>query len=93
MKLRPDLDISILKEYGFEEITEDYVVDHSDELEDFVGYAYDMGHARRGQFYYIICHPEEKQFSIYASKPDGSGTSIDIDDIFIKLIKDNIVTL
>lgn len=92
MKLRSDLDISILKEYGFEEITEDYNVEHDYKLEYFTGYVYNLGHARRGQFYYIICYPEEKQFSIYASKPDGSGTSIDIDDIFIKLIKDNIVT-
>ena len=90
MKLRPDLDISILKEYGFEEITEEYNSKHNYKLEYFKGYAYNLGHSRGGQFYYLICN-FDKVFSIYASEPDGFGSDVKIDNIFFKLINDNII--
>lgn len=52
---------------------------------------YEMGHARRGQYYYLIFNIKENKFYVLASKPDGSGSEKEIPDIIIKLVEDGIV--
>lgn len=95
MKLNTDLNIEVLEKYGFEKLDdvykENYNVDDSDNLYFLNGYIYTLGHSRRGQFYYLLCS-FIGDFSIYASKPDGSGGALNLSDpIFLNLIKDGII--
>lgn len=94
MKLTEGLNIEILKDYDFHKITEDYKREHNlDEtpIKYMYGWIYNMGHSRRGQFYYLICS-NEGNFSIVATKPDGGGGAISLEenDIFSKLFADSI---
>lgn len=88
MQLKKDL--AVLEAYGFHKIDKE----EARECEDWVlaqyEYEYNLGHSRRGQFYSVFVD-SEGVFHLYASKPDGDGGTVEIDDIFIKLIKDGIV--
>ena len=90
MKIKDGLDFSILLNYGFEKIdkkaeeeNENYTVSNFD-------YQYNIGHARRGQFYYILVNEISRNVFLYASEPDGSGTSVPAPDVLIDLIVDGI---
>lgn len=54
-------------------------------------YVYEIGHSRRGQFYYILFDINTKIFSVIATEPDGSGGDINLPDILIDLIKNEII--
>jgi hypothetical protein len=53
-------------------------------------YMYTLGHSRRGQFYYYLVD-KSGYISIYASEPDGGGTSINWDSVIIKLFKEGLL--
>jgi len=86
MKIKKEFieDISKLKEIGFdyEQITDD----NGECYETKGKLTYNLGHSRRGQFYYLIIE-NDRSVSVLATEPDGSGTSINIDDVFMKLFK------
>ena len=49
--------------------------------------SYRLGHARRGQFYYLTINKDgSREIMIYATKPDGDGTHIKIGDMILKMI-------
>lgn len=92
MKINEDYKIENLIDYGFEKIDkkeeengENYVISGFD-------YKYNIGHARRGQFYYLLI-TENRNVSIYASEPDGSGTSVLAPNILIELIQKQIIII
>ena len=64
-----------------------YVAEECDVLEyydDFL--AWGLGHARRGQHYYLLCHKDSLLISVLASKPDGDGCSIELPNELINAI-------
>jgi len=96
MKLKEGVKIEELLTLGFQILDKDYKedngIDEYDTLGVSEGYIFDLGHARRGQFYYLFCH-FSGSFSIYASEPDGSGgmCSLAYIDIFKELYDKGIV--
>lgn len=52
---------------------------------------YNIGHSRRGQFYYLILDKTSLQLSILASKADGEGSSISLPDVILKLYKNGLI--
>lgn len=90
MKISSKLDISILEKYGFEKIDKEYEKAKDDYTMCDYEYKYEIGHARRGQFYYLLVD-ENGHISIYASKPDGDGCEVSCPDILIDLIKDGVI--
>ena len=87
MKIKAELNLEVLEKYGFElydneEVSECFYVD---------GYAYCIGHSRRGQHYYLLVDSNSREISIYASEPDGSGGSINCPDILLKMFLDGII--
>jgi len=46
--------------------------------------AYEIAHARRGQFYYLLCNIETLEISVLATTPDGSGCEVLMPDILIQ---------
>jgi hypothetical protein len=46
--------------------------------------AYEISHARRGQFYYLLCNIKTLEISVLATTPDGSGCEVLMPDILIK---------
>jgi hypothetical protein len=63
------------------------VVSDRDELYWFDDYLIlNIGHSRRGQYYYIFCHKKTLELYVYASKPDGSGGVCNLPDILVQMI-------
>ena len=90
MKLKENLELDILLKYGFEKIDEDFEKEEGNDFEIYSSeYKYEIGHSRRGQFYYILV--KNREFLIFASTPDGSGTYIKSPDIFTKMAIDGIL--
>ena len=46
--------------------------------------AYEIAHARRGQYYYLLCNIENLDISVLATKPDGTGCIALMPDILIE---------
>jgi len=46
--------------------------------------AYEISHARRGQYYYLLCNIKIIDISFLAKKPDGSGSSVLMPDVLIE---------
>lgn len=70
-----------------------FVVDseYSNHYYDEGKYILDIGGTRRGQYLYLLVNPETKDVLIGATKPDGDGCEITVNDIFFKLIQDGVV--
>lgn len=91
MKIKKDIDLDILLEYGFTKINkkeellnEEYFIAQFD-------YMFRMGHSRRGQFYYLFVKSIDRIIQIYASDPDGSGSNIPLHNIIFKMFLDQII--
>ena len=91
MKLKDGLWIGVLLDYGFVEV--DKEEDEDDESPYMVDYDYkfEIGHSRRGQFYYLLVKESTRKIIIYATKPDGSGGVIGCPDVLVKLISDGVI--
>ena len=94
MRLIEDFKIESLGEYGFQELNDDYkldnCIDEDHELKYQSGWVWEIGHSRRGQFYYLICDLKSN-IRIFASKPDGSGGTVLAPDILSEMIADGII--
>jgi len=82
--------LSRLPEYGFVATSED---DEDEDNGSVMGaeFKYEIGHSRRGQFYYILV--TGGRVTLYASEPDGSGGQVRFPDIVVKLVQDGIFIL
>lgn len=54
-------------------------------------YLRSIGDSRRGQYFYLILDFETKDIVMGATKPDGDGCDISIDNIFFELIESGLV--
>ena len=73
---------------------ENIVVPEYSCLSGFEGdYGVDIGHSRRGQHYYILCNPDTLVLSVFATKPDGSGSNRVLPDWLFEMIKNGDVSL
>jgi len=75
------------EEYQYYGDCHDY--ERQDDMFDYYEYALNVGHARRGQSYYILID-KNRIVHIWASKPDGDGSSIQMPDALVKLINDGV---
>lgn len=93
MKIREDLDLENLRKYGFKTIKE---MRQNSELPEIFEYnnddtwVYEIGHSRRGQYYYLLII--DKEIYIEASKPDGDGCFVLLPDILLKMFEDKNIT-
>ena len=85
MRLKESVKIEELLKFGFEfpnTEDEDYCIKNADCI-------YNIGHSRRGQFYYLIV--KDKEFSLFASEPDGDGGAIKMPRVIIDLYESGLI--
>lgn len=86
MKIKESVNLTDLLDLGFSIICKEDE-DEEDVLYYMDGcYAYNLGHSRRGQFYNLIVG-KDRNILLYATKPDGSGGAITMDNIIIRMFK------
>lgn len=88
MKIKEDLKLEDLVQFGFSKNDDDFK--HNNNLDEinplwWATYIYNIGHSRRGQFYYIIVQ-ENRNVFLYASKPDGDGGFVPLTEKEIYLL-------
>ena len=90
------VELKELEKYGFEDSENSDSVP-LDAWGDDKDYHFDnkyfvfIASGRRGQDYYLLIDKETKKLIIYATVPDGSGTSGILEDVVYDLIKDGLV--
>lgn len=82
MKIKEHIELSKLLDFGFEE-----KVEYHDDWEFENKYSYELGHSRRGQFYFLTVDKETRTIKVFATKPDGDGTDIELGGILLDLFK------
>lgn len=87
MKIKDNVNLDILLDYGFDKIDKNYEETQEDITLSYYDYAYNLGHTRRGQFYYYLVTATTRKIDIYASKPDGDGGAIVACDVLTLLFK------
>lgn len=92
MKVDKDYNLEGLLAYGFEKIDRKEEEENENYNVSYYDYKFNIGHARRGQFYYLLISESQRTVLLYASEPDGSGTSIEAPDVLIELINKKIIT-
>ena len=89
MKLKEDLNLDVLLNYGFSKIVKSEIDD-----DDYCMHSYDyeciIDHSRRGQVYYLLVSEETRGMVIYASKPDGSGGPVFCPEVLFKMKDDGL---
>lgn len=99
MKIKAEVNLDILSNYGFVEVSSleewDNPLTENGQL-DFLGFAdyswfYKIGHSRRGQYYYLLVTYKDRELVVAASKPDGSGGTVSLPFILKQMILDGIV--
>ena len=90
MKISDAFDISKLTDYGFAKTIRGENIDIEYPFTEF-DYQYNIGHARRGQCYYILINAQTRVVFIYASEPDGSGGVIQLPDLLVTMINDGVL--
>ena len=90
LKLKDNVDLKELEKFDFLHQFP-YTTDFSDDYEFDNKMFYQIGHSRRGQFYYILVDKTSLEISVYATRPDGSGTSIGVGSILFDLIQAGLV--
>lgn len=91
MKLKQDIDLSILTQYGFNKIDKEQAEKDEEYEMSVFDYVYTIGYARRGQFYYLLISELHRTFRLWASNPDGDGCSVPLTDVIIKMYRDNLL--
>lgn len=81
MRLKESITDKDLQDLGFERIDKN---DDHDFVYAYYDWALNLGHSRRAQFYYVLI--KDRNVSIYASNPDGSGASIPFPSILCKIV-------
>ncbi len=79
---------------GFELYDVEYTLYKDDDMFIENHYIYNLGHSRRGQFYFytIDMRSEDRLINVYASKPDGTGSYVNLDiNLIVDLIDKGLV--
>lgn len=92
MKVKEELNLEVLLNYGFTKIDKEQAKEDEDWTISCYEYLFEIGHARRGQFYYLLVSEKTRDIIIYASEPDGSGGTVICPDVLIKLSVDGVVS-
>lgn len=92
MKIKEDVNIEILLNYGFTKIDKEEEEENENYTIASFDYGFEIGHARRGQFYYLLVDENSRNIIIYATEPDGSGGTVMCPDVLIKLVLDGIIS-
>jgi hypothetical protein len=92
MKVKEELSLEILLNYGFEKIDKKEEEDNEEYTISSYDYKFEIGHARRGQFYYLLASEKPRSIIIYASEPDGGGGIVNCPDVLIRLVEDGVVS-
>lgn len=90
LKIKDSVDLKELEKFGFFSSFE-YETDYSEDFEFENTMIYEMGHSRRGQFYFILIDKSSLVMSVYATEPDGSGSDIAMSDVIFDLIQAGLV--
>lgn len=90
LKIRENVDLKELEKFGFFSDFE-YQTSYSEDFEFENQVIYEMGHSRRGQFYFILIDKSSLVMSVYATEPDGSGSNIAMSDVIFDLIQAGLV--
>ncbi len=83
MQLKDNVDETILLTLGFKKIDKEIQDSWEHDYRLNFDYEYNLGAGRRGQYYSLFV--VNREFHIYASEADGSGSPTKLDNIFIKL--------
>ena len=92
MKVKEELNLEVLLNYGFTKIDKEEELKNEEYTISSYDYKFEIGHARRGQFYYLLVREKTRDVIIYATEPDGSGGSVICPDVLVKLSVDGIVS-
>ena len=92
MKVKEELNLEVLLNYGFTKIDKEEEIENEEYTISSYDYKFEIGHARRGQFYYLLVDKKTRDIIIHATEPDGSGGSVMCPDVLIKLSIDGVVS-
>jgi hypothetical protein len=92
MKVKEELNLEVLLNYGFTKIDKEEETENEQYTIALYDYKFEIGYARRGQFYYLLVGEKTRDIIIYATKPDGGGGSVMCPDVLIKLSIDGVVS-
>ena len=92
MKVKEELNLEVLLYYGFTKIDKEEETENEEYTIASYDYRFEIGHARRGQFYYLLVGEKTRDVIIYATDPDGSCGSVMCPDVLIKLYVDGVVS-
>jgi hypothetical protein len=92
MKVKEELNLEVLLNYGFTKIDKDEETENERYTLASFDYKFEIGHARRGQFYYLLVGEKEREIIIYSTEPDGGGGCVICPDLLIQLYVDGVVS-
>jgi len=92
MKVKEELNLEVLLNYGFTKIDKEEELENEEYTISSYDYKFEIGHARRGQFYYLLVGEKTRDVIIYATEPDGSGGSVICPDVLVELSVEGVVT-
>jgi hypothetical protein len=92
MKVKEELNLEVLLNYGFTKIDKEEETENERYTIASYDYKFEIGHATRGQFYYLLVGEKTRDVIIYASKPDGSGGCVICPAVLIELYVDGVVS-
>jgi hypothetical protein len=96
LKIKDNVDLKELEKFGFEDskTSQNVPYEYWDYDKDYHfdnTYFVFIASGRRGQDYYLLINKETRKLVIYATKPDGDGTSGDLENAIYDLIKADLV--
>ena len=68
MKIKEELNLEVLLDYGFTKIDKEQAKENEDWMISCYEYIFEIGHARRGEFYYLLVSETQRDIIIYASE-------------------------
>ncbi len=91
MKVKEEFDLAGLEGYGFSKVNKEEELEKENYVESQFDWIYNVGHSRRGQFYYILIDSVSRVLCLYASKPDGDGGIVKMPDVLLTLALDGVI--
>lgn len=92
MVVSAEYDLEILLDYGFEKIDKEEELECENYTLSNFNYKFNVGHSRRGQYYYLLVKESDRIVYVFATEPDGSGGIVYCPNVLKKLIIEGIVS-